>query len=417
MRGSKFNKIQQVLKFVWESPYSSFYREKYQKAGVELAGIKSIDDFKKIPYLTKQEILAVNPEKRFYEDKSKGEIISVSHGTTIGSPMVFLRTKDPLPYGSFFSSLVLQTGVKRIMLLRWPFSYQFIYRHPDFSSKKIQKFLGNIYDLKMSVKIIKELKIDGLSATPTILFDAIPYFKEEGILEQIKYIGTGGEGVSKEKFQYFKDNFPNAFIKFGFANTEAGHLGYQCPYLADSYPVYFHPLKDHLYYEVLNNKGENELVVTTLFKSDFPLIRYKTGDSVLLEYKKCPCKETTRIKVIGRIGFYNVKVGDYFITEEAVGKAIAVISGYLSSPDWRLEIAGKSKFRLKLTVVVKKAKADEIKKREKEILDRFSGNLILKPGTSLKEAIKKGDFKSIALELTESFPFTIKQRPIIRKEL
>ncbi|HQO35968.1 MAG TPA: phenylacetate--CoA ligase [bacterium] len=63
----------------------------------------------------------------------------------------------------------------------------------------------------------------------------------------------------------------------------------------------FHINEDHFLAEVIDPKTgevlpygrEGELVLTTLMKEAFPLIRYRTGDITILREESCPCGRTT----------------------------------------------------------------------------------------------------------------------------
>lgn len=89
-----------------------------------------------------------------------------------------------------------------------------------------------------------------------------------------------------------------------YGSEETDGLGAECPFHRG-----LHLLEDEFFFEVLSLDAEvsnedgliGELVLTTLTKDVYPLIRYRTGDIVQLLAGQCECGRTSRrIRIIGR---------------------------------------------------------------------------------------------------------------------
>jgi phenylacetate-CoA ligase len=84
--------------------------------------------------------------------------------------------------------------------------------------------------------------------------------------------------------------------------TETGPMGMDCEARRA------HPFTDLFYFEVLDERLENEvapgeigqLVVTSLTKRAVPLVRYVTGDRVRRFDQRCRCGRTSTLEVRGR---------------------------------------------------------------------------------------------------------------------
>ncbi len=206
---AEFRKIKKVLEFAWSNPYSSFYKEKYKKAGVKsIKDIKTWDDFDKLPYLTRDEIVEAGPEKFLFFPKNKIVSVGLSSGTTKNKlPLVIFIHRFTKAYEKGHTKYK-ELKIKSMMQLYQPFSAQHRYKHDvDFMGKNTTITMGDINNLEVSAKIAARLKIDTLKTTPTILYRFIPYLKKEYDLKKIILVCLGGEFCSEQKALFFKKNF------------------------------------------------------------------------------------------------------------------------------------------------------------------------------------------------------------------
>lgn len=414
-----FKKIKKVLEFVWDSPYSSFYRDKYKKYGIKsLKNINSMDDFKKLPYLAREEIVEAGPYKCLFLPKDKIKSVGFSSGTTNQQyPLVIFRT-TPKSYRRIIHKKHLELKIKSMMLLYSVLSGQKrLLSDGDLGYRGIISFLGDIYNFELSAKIAARLEIDALQSTPTILYHFIPFLKKEYDLDKIKLIILGGEFCSEQKAALFKKVFKNAYLKFNFGGIETNLKGYRCDYYSNLHPRFFHGFSDQFYYETINQEEKSELIMTSLRMEDgMPLVRYRTGDAVKITDEKCQCGENIKIEVFGKLEFDTAKISGASIYSHQVSKAILPYINYLSSPDWKLHIfeeVKKDKImpKLKLQLIPKDLKDKE---KIRAVIEKgVSDNLYLSSKSTLSDLVSKGIFMPLEIEFVESFPFTLKQKHII----
>jgi len=411
-----FNKIKKVLEHVWNSPYSNFYKDFYKQAGVNLLKVKSMEDFFKLPYLTKNEMIKVGPYDRLFIPQNKIKTLIVTSGTTSGgnSPYVsFKAQNEPLIYKLQFIE-TKKLKIKRVMVMRKILGKSMV----AYRDRGYMTIFGDMNNLLASAKVAAQIRVDGLQTTATILYFFIPYLKKEYDLKNIRYIRLGGEYASEKRMSYLKKQFPNAYFELTYGFSEAQRIGFRCKYLDKMSPRFFHPIPLY-FYETINPEEESELVVTHLHtNSAFPLIRYKTGDSVRLETINCPCGQNQRIEVVGRIGFDLVKISGTAIYVDYVYKALEPFKKYLASPEWQLHLYEEEKGdqllpKLKLQLITKETNKTNLKTLQNLLSTGIAANLYLSAKATLTELIDKGAFLPLEIEFVTEFPVSLKKKHIV----
>ena len=207
MDKSNFPKVKKILKWVWDNPYSSFYRDKYRRAGIEsLRDIKTVEDFQKLPFLEREEIVKTNPYDRLFIPREKVSSIWISSGTTDSkNPTIILHGPLHPIQIKLFKEHTSRLKTKSTMILFSSLANQArLQREWGFLKNKDGMIVaGDINNLLLSAKIASQLNIDSIKITPTILSYFIPYLAKELDLNQITYIFLGGEFCSEQRVNYF----------------------------------------------------------------------------------------------------------------------------------------------------------------------------------------------------------------------
>lgn len=292
-----------------------FYQKKFEELGITPADITSIDDIAKLPFTKKKDLRDNYPFGLFAVKKDAVVRIHSSSGTT-GKPTVVGYTKADLDtwnevmarvftmagvtsedtshnaygYGLFTGGLGLHYGAETVgatvvpssggftsrqLMLMKDFEATVLTSTPSFALHMAEAAIAEGYDIQKDFK----LKCGIFGAEPTSLglkeevarVWGIHYCEIYGLSEII------GPGVSSNCF-------------------ESSDL---------------HVFEDHFYPEIIDPKtlevlpyGEKgELVITSLTKQAFPIIRYRTGDITSLDRTPCKCGRThVRMKsVMGRV--------------------------------------------------------------------------------------------------------------------
>ncbi len=142
---------------------------------------------------------------------------------------------------------------------------------------------------------------------PTYALFLAKLLDEEDIhlpVERLFLWGEIGPSVPKVRAN-LEEAWGHAQVRDVYAMEELGVLAAECE-AADG----LHGFEDHFIYEVIDpangdvlEPGEKgELVVTTLRTEAMPLLRYRTGDLVIINDEPCPCGRThLRLHVLGKV--------------------------------------------------------------------------------------------------------------------
>ncbi|MEK6692306.1 MAG: AMP-binding protein [Nitrospirota bacterium] len=165
---------------------------------------------------------------------------------------------------------------------------------------------------KMHLKVMKELRPNGIVSVPTYLIALSKEAENEGIRPKdlgLKKAVLIGESIKNRDFSM--NNIGKAIQEIWdldlystYGNTEIATSMCECKVKRGGH---IHP--DLVYCEVINEKGNvlpegetGELTVTTFRTEAMPLIRYRTGDITFMINEKCECgRSSPRIgPILGR---------------------------------------------------------------------------------------------------------------------
>ena len=408
----KIKEIQQVCNFVADSSCSKFYNSFYKRKGFVPSDVTSYEDFLKVPLLNKDDVLETSLKERNYLPVRDTKGFSITSGTTKNKKILMLPFSHPSK--SFAKSItnpdkMKNLGVTKIIYVTSPLHG--MVRHMIYATKNSVPFvLSKPDNLVLSANMIKEAGIEGIISTPTILELLIVELTNLGINRQIRWVCLAGEHCSKQKRDLMKKSLPNADIEMVYGSAEAGIIGVQCEEIKKETNC-FHPAEE-VFLEVLNENGNPEkeatpgnVVITTLTKSAFPLIRYQINDMATVQYKPCKCGALSTFTLLGRSDFDSIKVQGTLIHTEAVERALSMISKDVET-DYRLSVYEKRVNNKMLPELIIElipldkliANPDEFRQT---ITETISKNLWLSPRKTLNDLVKANVFLPLRVKLVD----------------
>ena len=294
----QLERLQATVKHCMNSP---FYKQRFEEAGLKPEDIQSLDDIRKIPFTTKQDLRDTYPFGIASVPLRECVRLHSSSGTT-GNPTVILHTKKDLDewanqvarnlwmvglrpddvfqnssgYGMFTGGLGFQYGAEKLGMLTVPAA------------------AGNSL---RQIKFITDFGTTAIHAVPSYVTRLYEVMQQEGVDPRkdtkLKVLAIGAEPHSEEQRKRIEDMMGvKAYNSFGMSEMCGPGVGFECK---EQNGLHF--WEDYYIVEIVNPEtlepvkdGEiGELVLTTLCREAMPLLRYRTRDLTRVLGRTCPC--------------------------------------------------------------------------------------------------------------------------------
>ncbi|MBD3184267.1 AMP-binding protein [Candidatus Poribacteria bacterium] len=307
----QLTRLQAVIRKVYDK--IPFYKKSFDKAGVKPTDIRTIKDISKLPFITKADLRESYPFDLFAEPMSDIVRIHSSSGTT-GKPVVAGYTrKDIDMWAELMARTLVCATATRDDIIQNSYGYGLFtgglgvhYGAEKLGATVVPTSGGNT---KRQVMIMQDFGSNILTATPSYVLYIAEVAAEMGvdIKELPLRVGIlGAEPWSDSMRDEIEEKLNiDARDIYGLTEVIGPGVSIECEEKNG-----LHIFEDHFVAEIINPEtgeplpyGETgELVLTSLTKEAFPVIRFRTKDITSLHPEKCKCGRTiVRMKrVTGR---------------------------------------------------------------------------------------------------------------------
>ena len=278
-----------------------FYKKRLDEAGVSPENISSVEDIRRIPFTTKQDLRDTYPFGLASVHLRECVRLHSSSGTT-GNPTVILHTQNDLDewanqvarnlwmvglrpddvfqnssgYGMFTGGLGFQYGAERLGMLTVPAA------------------AGNSL---RQIKFMKDFGTTAVHAVPSYVTRLYEVMLEQGVDPRkdtkLKVLAIGAEPHSEEQRQRIEQMLGvKAYNSFGMSEMCGPGVGFECK---EQQGLHF--WEDYYIVEIVDPEtlepvpdGEiGELVLTSIRREAMPLLRYRTRDLTRVLGRTCAC--------------------------------------------------------------------------------------------------------------------------------
>ncbi|PWB60588.1 MAG: phenylacetate--CoA ligase [Deltaproteobacteria bacterium] len=307
----QIERLQSTLNRVYA--HVPFYRKKFDGMGIAPEDIGSLTDLSRLPFTTKDDVRGNYPYGLFAVPLREVVRIHASSGTTGTAAVVGYTRNDIKMWSNLVARVLTAGGVTKDDVVQVSFGYGLFtggfglhYGAERIGASVIPASTGNT---ARQIQIMKDFKTTALVSTPSYAMLVADTIREMGIpvsALSLKYGLFGAEPWSEEMRQEIQDALGIvATDNYGLSEVLGPGVSGECLERNG-----LHINEDHFLVEVIDPETlqpvpagqKGELVITTLTKEAFPMIRYRTRDLTRLIAEPCPCGRTGRRmgRVVGR---------------------------------------------------------------------------------------------------------------------
>ena len=279
------------------------YRNKFNEAGIVPEDIASRADLARLPFTTKEDLRQNYPYGMFAVPLREVVRIHSSSGTT-GKPTVVGYTKNDLKtWSNLVARLMSSAGVTHDDVVQIAFGYGMFtgafglhYGTETIGAAVIPMSGGNT---EKQIMIMQDYKSTVLVCTPSYAITIADKVEKMGIDPKslsLKVGLFGAEPWSEAMRKEIETRLAiSATDNYGLSEIigpgVAGECHYKCGmHIAED--CFIAEIIDPDTCQVLPPGSVGELVLTSLTKEAFPMIRYRTRDITSLDYAACECGRT-----------------------------------------------------------------------------------------------------------------------------
>ena len=294
------------LKNTVERVYATvpFYRKKFDEAGVNPSDIKSLDDLKRLPFTTKQDLRDNYPFGLFAVPMENVVRIHASSGTTGKPTVVGYTARDIDTWSELMARALAAAGATRGDIIHNAYGYGLFtgglgvhYGAEKLGASVIPISGGNT---KRQIMIMRDFGATILTCTPSYALYLAEVAQEMGVEPKTLKLKAGLFGAEpwSEKMRDEIEEALNlvALDIYGLSEIIGPGVSVECIEAKKG----LHIFEDHFIPEIIDpDTGEplpygetGELVITTITKEAFPVIRYRTRDITSLNPEPCVCGRT-----------------------------------------------------------------------------------------------------------------------------
>jgi phenylacetate-CoA ligase len=321
LRSLQEKKFLEQVRYTLE--YSPFYQAKFREVGLSAEDIKSLDDIRKIPLTTKQELrdalVAQPPILGSNQCASSEEIVRLhsSSGSTGRPTYVGLTKKDTQLWDESCARAFWANGIRPDDVVAHCWNYSMfvggLADHMGCEHTGATMVPVGIGASKRLARMIQDLGITAINATPSYIMYLADVVREELGIDpaetSLKKIITGGEpgGAIPATRKLIEETWGAKCCElYGMVDIHP-IIGAECEHQQGMHFL----ISDLVYPEIIDTETgvpleikagvRGEVVYTHIERYANPVLRFKTHDIIEVLGTECECgRKGYRFKVVGR---------------------------------------------------------------------------------------------------------------------
>ncbi len=372
-----------------------FYRKKFAELRFNHDDIRSLDDLRRLPFTIKQDLRDNYPYGLFAVPLRDVVRVHSSSGTTGQATVVGYTKNDINTWSNLVARLITAAGVGTNDVIQIAFGYGLFtggfglhYGAELIGTSVIPISSGNT---KRQIQIMQDFKSTALVSTPSYALILADTMMEMGINPNglsLRYGLFGGEPWSEGMRREINQKLGIlATDNYGLSEVIGPGISGECQECNG-----LHINEDHFLVEVLDPvtlepvpEGEvGELVITTLTREAFPMIRYRSRDLTRILPGPCPCGRSFRRmeRVMGRTDDMLIIKGVNIFPMQ-IEKVLFDVEG--TEPHYQIVVEREHHAdRVTVLVEVTESLFSDQMKKQREIVDQIKRRLSSEIGVGIE---------------------------------
>jgi phenylacetate-CoA ligase len=297
LRELQLSRLKQLLSHAQQ--YVPYYRQLFAQLGLQADQITSLEDLRRFPFLIKAEIRA---HTEALKSEQARHLARFNTGGSSGEPLIFFIGKERVSHDVAAKWRAtrwwdVDIGDREIVVWGSPIELG--------TQDSVRGLRDKLFRTKLLPAFeMSEQKLDDFlaqirQARPKMLFgypSALSHFARHAAKRGLTMSDLGiqvafvtSERLYEEQREQIATGFGCA-VANGYGGRDAGFIAHQCPHGS------MHITAEDIIVEIVDPHGlavpvgeSGEIVVTHLATSEFPFIRYRTGDIGVLSDEPCGC--------------------------------------------------------------------------------------------------------------------------------
>ena len=298
----QLTRLQRTLAQAAKSP---FYAQRFKECGVDPAAVKSLDDVRRLPFTTKQDLRDSYPDKLLAMPLAEMVRMHVSSGTT-GTPTVIYHTKNDLDWwASLMARCMHMVGLRKTDVFQNMSGYGLFTGGlgihcgaEKLGCLTIPAGAGNSH---RQIKLLMDFKVTGIHIIPSYALYLSTIFSELGIDPRslpLRIALVGAEPYTEETRRRLEELYDiKAYNSYGLSEMNGPGVAFECTEQHGMHlweDAYRAEIVDPVTGEPVPDGELGELVMTSLGREGMPIVRYRTRDMTRFLPGQCPCGRVHR---------------------------------------------------------------------------------------------------------------------------
>jgi phenylacetate-CoA ligase len=292
----QLSRLRQTLERAAQSP---FYGRRLQEAGVTAANLRSLEDIRRIPFTTKDDLRTYGKEMltRPLSDMVR---LHASSGTTGQATVIYYTRADIETWADLVARSMYMAGMRATDVFQNMMGYGlftgglgFHYGAERLGALTIPIGAGNS---QRQLQLMQQFATTAIHIIPSYALYLLNTFADHGLDPRdlpLRLAFLGAEPHSEDMRRRIEAAYGvKAYNSYGLSEMNGPGVAFECPEQNG-----MHVWEDAFLLEVLDPEtlkptppGQpGELVFTNLTREGMPLLRYRTRDLASVDDSPCPC--------------------------------------------------------------------------------------------------------------------------------